>query len=105
MLGTVAQTGGGPGVFPREILGFLCSSRVDLNQFYHVFYLTVTFLSLKIGTFFHLSGHPGQGLKIRIVLGKSGHLAGLDRACVLNGRPLGCLNSSCSLGHPHSHRP
>ena len=45
MLGTVGvgQTGagGGPGVLPREILGFLGSSRprVDLNQFYHVFYL------------------------------------------------------------------
>ena len=38
------------------------------------------FLSLKIGTFYHLPGHPGQGLKIRIVPGKSGHLAGLERA-------------------------
>ena len=32
----------------------------------------------KIGTFFLLPGHPGQGLKIGIVPAKSGHLAGLD---------------------------
>ena len=35
------------------------------------------FLSLKLGTFYHLPGHLGQGLKIGIVLGKSGHFAGL----------------------------
>ena len=35
------------------------------------------FFSLKIGTFHLLSGQPGQGLKIGIVPGKSGHLAGL----------------------------
>ena len=39
------------------------------------------FLSLKIGTFYHLPGQPGQGLKIRIVPGKSGHLAGLKYLC------------------------
>ena len=34
--------------------------------------------SLKIGTFHLLSGQLGQGLKIGIVPGKSGHLAGLQ---------------------------
>ena len=45
------------------------------SQLYHVF--SSDLLSLKIGTFHLSQGHPGQCLKIGIVLGKSGHLAGL----------------------------
>ena len=58
-----------------------------------MFYVYIYFS--KIGTFFLLPGHPGQGLTIGNVPAKSGHLAGVTVANVPNALIQDIVKPTC----------